>query len=103
MTTQKPHDDTCLTVSPQLAPSLVAGTDTLVFADEEVTTQKALGGRQQVSGEGGRCSLDDPLLRVEGGQRVQAQPAHHLEGEAGDEEPCSPPAPRQATAPWGPT
>ena len=25
------------------------------------------------------CSLDDPLLGVEGGQGVQAQPVHHLE------------------------
>ena len=27
----------------------------------------------------GGCSLDDPLLGVEGGQGVQAQPVHHLE------------------------
>lgn len=35
-------------------------------------------GRGHTEGLGG-CSLDDPLLRIEGGQGVQAQPVHHLE------------------------
>lgn len=50
-----------------------------------MTKQKALEGLrlgqqdgEQRDGLGG-SSLNDPLLRIEGGQGVQAQPVHHLE------------------------
>lgn len=63
---------------PPTSPHPTPGIGTLVFADERVTKWKALEGLRQVSTWRG-CSLNDPFLRVEGGQGVQAQPAHHLE------------------------
>lgn len=67
--------------------------------------QKALEGWRLGQQDGGQteglggCSLDDPLLRVEGGQGVQAQPVHHLERKrlVTDSHPSPPPCRRKAT------